>query len=300
MGVLGRAGPGRRRRDRHRVRLDPRHRRAAAGRPGHQRRRGQRDHHRQHAVRLDLLAERRRHRCSPPRSRWRSRWLVLAAARPLLLATLDPELAVAARRAGPRCSALGFLGALAVVTAESTQAVGALLLLGLIAAPAGAARAAHRAPLPGARPLGRDRRGRHVGRAGPQLRDRRPAAEQRDHRPGRGRVRRLRRRTRVCAASARRLAAPAANGDGSEVRRACPGGSHSPGRRRYPEPRGGVSPACDEAHIRRSQPAPQGDGGRCRARGCPASAIRLLRFGDASSTWAESRPARRQLSVSER
>jgi zinc/manganese transport system permease protein len=34
-----------------------------------------------------------------------------------------------------------FLAALAVVSAESTQAVGALLLLGLIAAPGGAARA---------------------------------------------------------------------------------------------------------------------------------------------------------------
>jgi zinc/manganese transport system permease protein len=66
--------------------------------------------------------------------------LVLAAARPLLLSTLDPELAtvrgVPVRRLG-----LAFLGALAIVTAQSTQAVGALLLLGLIAAPAGAASA---------------------------------------------------------------------------------------------------------------------------------------------------------------
>jgi zinc/manganese transport system permease protein len=64
--------------------------------------------------------------------------LVLAAARPLLWSTLDGELAtlrgIPVRRLG-----LGFLGALAIVTAESTQAVGALLLLGLIAAPAGAA-----------------------------------------------------------------------------------------------------------------------------------------------------------------
>jgi zinc/manganese transport system permease protein len=61
-------------------------------------------------------------------------------ARPLLLASLDPELALL-RGVPVRLLGLGFLGALAVVTAESTQAVGALLLLGLIAAPAGAARA---------------------------------------------------------------------------------------------------------------------------------------------------------------
>ena len=41
-----------------------------------------------------------------------------------------------------RLLGLGFLAALAIVTAESTQAVGALLLLGLIAAPAGAAQRA--------------------------------------------------------------------------------------------------------------------------------------------------------------
>jgi zinc/manganese transport system permease protein len=66
--------------------------------------------------------------------------LVLGAARPLLLSTLDPELAVL-RGLPVRVLGLAFLAALAVVTAESTQAVGALLVLGLIAAPAGAARA---------------------------------------------------------------------------------------------------------------------------------------------------------------
>jgi zinc/manganese transport system permease protein len=40
-----------------------------------------------------------------------------------------------------RALGLAFLAALAVVSAESTQAVGALLLLGLIAAPGGAAGA---------------------------------------------------------------------------------------------------------------------------------------------------------------
>ena len=64
--------------------------------------------------------------------------LVLAGSRPLLLATLDPEQALV-RGVPVRALGVGFLLVLAVVTAESTQAVGALLLLGLIAAPAGAA-----------------------------------------------------------------------------------------------------------------------------------------------------------------
>ncbi|MBV9802414.1 MAG: metal ABC transporter permease [Solirubrobacterales bacterium] len=63
---------------------------------------------------------------------------VLAALRPLLLATLDAELA-AVRGIPARALALGFLLVLAAVTAEGTQAIGALLLLGLLAAPAGAA-----------------------------------------------------------------------------------------------------------------------------------------------------------------
>jgi zinc/manganese transport system permease protein len=63
---------------------------------------------------------------------------VVLAARPLLLSSLDGELA-SARGVPVRALAFGFLIALAVVTAESTPAVGALLLLGLIAAPAGAA-----------------------------------------------------------------------------------------------------------------------------------------------------------------
>jgi zinc/manganese transport system permease protein len=58
--------------------------------------------------------------------------------RPLLFATLDP---VVASIRGVRVRLLGvvFLVLLAIVSAESTQAVGALLLLGLLAAPAGAA-----------------------------------------------------------------------------------------------------------------------------------------------------------------
>lgn len=61
-----------------------------------------------------------------------------AIGRPLLYATIAPQ-AAAAR--GVRVGILGgsFLVLLAVVAGEATQAVGALLLLGLVAAPAGAA-----------------------------------------------------------------------------------------------------------------------------------------------------------------
>ncbi len=64
--------------------------------------------------------------------------LTMCAVRPLLLSTLDPELAIV-RGVPVRALAAAFLVLLAVVGAESTQAVGSLLLLGLLAAPAGAA-----------------------------------------------------------------------------------------------------------------------------------------------------------------
>jgi zinc/manganese transport system permease protein len=64
--------------------------------------------------------------------------VMVVIARPLLFASLD---AVGARARGVPVGLLGlvFLIALAGVAAEATQAVGALLLLGLVAAPAGAA-----------------------------------------------------------------------------------------------------------------------------------------------------------------
>jgi zinc/manganese transport system permease protein len=64
--------------------------------------------------------------------------LLLVIARPLLFASLDPLVAAAQ---GVRVGAIGivFLALLGLVAAQATQAVGALLLLGLIAAPAGAA-----------------------------------------------------------------------------------------------------------------------------------------------------------------
>jgi zinc/manganese transport system permease protein len=63
---------------------------------------------------------------------------MLAIARPLLFASLDPRVA-AARGVPARVLALLFLALLALDAGEATQAVGALLLLGLLAAPAGAA-----------------------------------------------------------------------------------------------------------------------------------------------------------------
>jgi zinc/manganese transport system permease protein len=64
---------------------------------------------------------------------------ILAIARPLLFASVDPD--VAAVRGVP-VPALGLvsLALLGATTAEATQAIGALLLLGLLAAPAGAAQ----------------------------------------------------------------------------------------------------------------------------------------------------------------
>jgi zinc/manganese transport system permease protein len=64
--------------------------------------------------------------------------LVLLIARPLLFASVDFEVAEA-KGVRVRLVGLLFLGVLGVVAAEATQAVGALLLLGLLSAPAGAA-----------------------------------------------------------------------------------------------------------------------------------------------------------------
>jgi zinc/manganese transport system permease protein len=64
--------------------------------------------------------------------------LVALGARRLLFATLDPEVALA-RGVPVRALGLVFLAVLGVVAAEATQSIGALLLLGLLAAPAGAA-----------------------------------------------------------------------------------------------------------------------------------------------------------------
>lgn len=64
--------------------------------------------------------------------------VLLFIARPLLFATLD-EAVAAARGVPVRVLAFVFLALVGAATAEATQAVGALLLLGLVAAPAGTA-----------------------------------------------------------------------------------------------------------------------------------------------------------------
>lgn len=63
---------------------------------------------------------------------------VLAIARPLLFASLDENVA-AARGVPVRLLGFAFLALVGATVAESTQVVGALLILGLLAAPAGAA-----------------------------------------------------------------------------------------------------------------------------------------------------------------
>jgi len=62
-----------------------------------------------------------------------------AMARPLLFASVD-EAVAAARGVPVRALGLAFLAVVGACAAEATQAVGALLLLGLLAAPAGAAQ----------------------------------------------------------------------------------------------------------------------------------------------------------------
>jgi len=64
--------------------------------------------------------------------------LLLAMCRPLLFASLDDAVATA-QGVPVRALGLVFLALLGLVAAQATQAVGALLLLGLLAAPAGAA-----------------------------------------------------------------------------------------------------------------------------------------------------------------
>jgi len=65
--------------------------------------------------------------------------VVLLVARPLLFASID-EAVAAARGVPVRALGIGFLALVGATAAEATQVVGALLLLGLLAAPAGAAQ----------------------------------------------------------------------------------------------------------------------------------------------------------------
>ena len=71
-----------------------------------------------------------------------------AIARPLLFATIDEDVA-AARGVPVRLLGFGFLALVGGTAAEATQVVGALLILGLLAAPAGAAARITTRPLRG-------------------------------------------------------------------------------------------------------------------------------------------------------
>jgi zinc/manganese transport system permease protein len=73
--------------------------------------------------------------------------IVLGIARPLLFASLDEDVA-AARGVPVQALGYGFLILVAGTAAESTQVVGALLILGLLAAPAGAATRITTRPMP--------------------------------------------------------------------------------------------------------------------------------------------------------
>jgi zinc/manganese transport system permease protein len=64
--------------------------------------------------------------------------VIVMIGRPLLFATLD-EAVAAARRVPVRLLGYLFLAVTGVCAAQATQAVGSLLILGLLAAPAGAA-----------------------------------------------------------------------------------------------------------------------------------------------------------------
>ncbi len=74
--------------------------------------------------------------------------LIAAIARPLLFSSLAPDVA-GARGVPVRLLSVAFAALLGVVAAEATQAVGALLLLGLLTGPAAAAHRLTRAPWAG-------------------------------------------------------------------------------------------------------------------------------------------------------
>ena len=117
---------------------------------------------------------------------------VLLIARPLLFASVD-EATAAAKGVPVRLVGLCFLALVGACAAEAAQVVGALLLLGLLAAPGGAARLLTIRPLPrsGPRRRSRDRGGVRGPRAVP--RGAHDSAQLRDHGRGGLGVRRSRR-----------------------------------------------------------------------------------------------------------
>ena len=108
--------------------------------------------------------------------------VMIVIARPLLFASID-EAVASARRVPVRVLGAVFLGLVGVTAAAATQAVGALLLLGLLAAPAGAAQRLTARPFLRALAVRRDRDRLGVGRAADRLRGAPDTAELRH--PGR-------------------------------------------------------------------------------------------------------------------
>ena len=123
------------------------------------------------AVRLDLRPQPPPTPGSPRRSpRSSPLWRCSAIARPLLFALARPEVARGARRAGAAARPRLPRAPRRSSPREATQAVGALLLLGLLAAPAGAARLLTDNPYRGLALVAGARGRLDLGRARAQLR----------------------------------------------------------------------------------------------------------------------------------
>ena len=174
------ARAGRRRRHRQRLRLGPRPRRALPDDLHDLPQRRQRPGGRQRAVRFDLRALRQARRLAAASSDSRSPSSCWSIARPLLFASID-EAVAAARGVPVRLLGVGFLVLVGITAGEATQAVGSLLLLGLLAAPAGAAHRLTDRPYRAMLAFGRSGGGVDVARARAVLRRPGAAAELRDH-----------------------------------------------------------------------------------------------------------------------
>ncbi len=143
----------------------------------------------------------------------------LALARPLLFISLAPEVAIA-KGVPARLLSVGFVALLGVVAAGATEAIGALLLLGLFDRARGGGAPPDGQPVPGHRARRRACGGLDVGWPADRLRGALPAPQQRDRHAGR----RLLRRCgggRCSAAPARAVRRGAAWSRGRECRRRC-------------------------------------------------------------------------------
>ncbi len=183
---------------------------------------------------------------------------IVGISRPLLFATIAPDSAAAR---GVPVGALGaaFLVLLAIDAAEATQAVGALLLLGLIAAPAGAAMRLTAEPGSASQSPARPRSPRSgSGSRSPTWPRRSHRAAQSSawpsrstsrpsRRPGARRSNGSRRRRRAARRRARRPRSPmSSRPGGSRSRAACP---------RTPPPSRSCRRRDDDGGPRRNEPA---------------------------------------------